>query len=247
MKLVIDIGNTNIKLGVFNFDKQVKLFKISKIEFEKITKQILNDYPKISKLIVCSVSDFNIDFLNELEYDIEKLIFDQSFKFPFKNMYTTPNTIGLDRLALVSAACNKFPNKNVLVIDIGTCITYDFIDFNSHYLGGSISPGLIMRYNSLKQQTDKLPLLRPKLPSGFIGKSTNESIHSGIVFGIVNEIEGTVNSYKEKYDDITVVLTGGDANFLRKQLKISIFVISNFLLEGLNFLLEINTKKCLKS
>lgn len=247
MRLVIDIGNTNIKLAVFNFDKIVNLFVTSKIDFEKITKQILKNNYKISKIIISSVSDFNSNFFDEFKNQIKILFLDYNFKFPFKNIYETPKTVGLDRLALASAAFNKFPKKNVLVIDVGTCITYDFIDSNKFYHGGAISPGLKMRYTSLNQHTKKLPLLVPKSPDNFLGRSTKESIHSGIVFGIINEIEGMVNLYNYKYNDLVVILTGGDANFLRKQLKISIFVFSNFLLEGLNFLLETNTKKCLKS
>jgi type III pantothenate kinase len=146
-------------------------------------------------------------------------------------------------MALVAAAVCKYPNQNVLIIDAGTCITYDFIDAKSNYCGGAISPGIQMRYKALYENTDRLPLLEPIIPSTFIGNSTQSAIHSGVVFGVVNEIEGVVASYKYKYSDLTVILSGGDANFLCKQFKISIFAFSNFLLEGLNFLLEYNSNK----
>jgi type III pantothenate kinase len=170
--------------------------------------------------------------------DKEISILDYNFKFPFTNNYKTLKTIGLDRLVLVTAAFDKFPNKNVLVIDAGTCITYDYIGSNKIYQGGAISPGLRMSSISLNKQTKNLPLLDPKLPDTIIGNSTKNSIHSGVVFGIINEIEGVINQYNKEFVDLTVVFTGGDANFLCKQFKISIFANSNFLLEGLNFLLE---------
>ncbi|MFT7498501.1 MAG: type III pantothenate kinase, partial [Porticoccaceae bacterium] len=147
-----------------------------------------------------------------------------------------------DRIALASASVFKFPNKNVLVIDAGTCITYDFIDKKGVYYGGAIAPGIEMRYKSLYTFTDKLPLLDVTDPKQLTGNSTEESIHSGIVNGILSEIEGMIDRYKEKNKELTVVLTGGDTNFLAKRLKNSIFANPNFLLEGLNNILNYNLK-----
>jgi type III pantothenate kinase len=144
-------------------------------------------------------------------------------------------------LALAAAATQQYPNTNTLIIDAGTCITYDFVDANAHYLGGAISPGLQMRYNALHHQTAQLPLLQPSDTNSYIGSTTDTSIHSGVVHGIVQEIQGVISTYSSDYLDLTVILTGGDANFLLKQFKISIFANSNFLLEGLNFLLDYNT------
>ncbi|MGB2316775.1 MAG: type III pantothenate kinase, partial [Flavobacteriaceae bacterium] len=142
---------------------------------------------------------------------------------------------------LAAAATQQYPNTNTLIIDAGTCITYDFVDANSQYLGGAISPGLQMRYNALHNQTAQLPLLQPSDTNSYIGSTTDTSIHSGVVHGIVQEIQGVISTYSSDYLDLTVILTGGDANFLLKQFKISIFANSNFLLEGLNFLLDYNT------
>ena len=144
---------------------------------------------------------------------------------------------------MVTAAVCKYPNQNVLIIDAGTCITYDFVDTKSNYYGGAISPGIQMRYKALHENTDRLPLLEPIIPTHFVGNSTQSAVHSGVVLGVVNEIEGVVSSYKSKYSDLIIILSGGDANFLCKQFKISIFAFSNFLLEGLNFLLEYNSSK----
>jgi|TARA_B100001559_G_scaffold18098_1_gene15010 type III pantothenate kinase len=243
MKLIIDIGNTNAKLAVYDLKHQVDFFVTPKEDFNKVTKQVFLKYEEIKKIILSSVSDCDINILKKNFTDKEISILDYNFKFPFTNNYKTLKTIGLDRLVLVTAAFDKFPNKNVLVIDAGTCITYDYIGSNKIYQGGAISPGLRMRYESLNKQTKNLPLLDPKLPDTIIGNSTKNSIHSGVVFGIINEIEGVINQYNKEFVDLTVVLTGGDANFLCKQLKSSIFVFSNFLLEGLNFLLEFNSKK----
>ena len=134
-------------------------------------------------------------------------------------------------------------DQNVVVIDLGSCLTYDFIDSKRNFHGGGISPGLQMRYKALNEYTDRLPLLDAEIPVSIIGNTTESAIHSGVVFGIINEIEGIVASYDNKYSNLIVILTGGDSNFLLKQLKISIFANSNFLLEGLNFLLEYNSNK----
>ena len=141
----------------------------------------------------------------------------------------------------MAAAATQYSGKNVLVIDAGSCITYDFIDSKKNYLGGAIAPGIQMRYKSLGDFTSSLPTLQKIVPKNSIGNSTHDSIHSGVINGVLYEIEGTVNEYQNKYPDLTVILTGGDADFLCKQLKISIFANSDFLLEGLNFLLEYNS------
>ena len=133
-------------------------------------------------------------------------------------------------------------NNNVLIIDAGTCITFDFVTKDNDYLGGAISPGIRLRYKALNNLTANLPLLETTQPLTIIGNSTETAIHSGIVFGIINEIDGTIDYYKQKYPDLTVILTGGDTNFLSNQLKNSIFANSNFLLEGLNFILDYNSK-----
>lgn len=146
-------------------------------------------------------------------------------------------------MALVCAAVSEFPSKNVLVIDAGTCITFDFVNSNNEYLGGAISPGIRMRYKALHNLTANLPLLETEMPDHFIGNSTKNAINSGVVYGVLNEIDGVIKAYKEEFSDLTVILTGGDSNFLSKQLKSSIFANSNFLLKGLNFILKYNSNE----
>ena len=243
MNLIVDIGNSSAKLAVFEEQTLTFLHREKVNYLEHSVLKILNRFPKIEQIFVASVSAFDLSHLSNLLSSYKLLFLDSKSKFPFKNLYQTPETLGPDRMALVAAAFCKYPNKNVLIIDAGTCITYDFIDAKTNYYGGAISPGIQMRYKALYENTDRLPLLDPIIPSNFIGNSTQSSIHSGVVFGVVNEIEGVVGSYKSKYSDLIVILSGGDADFLFKQFKISIFAFSNFLLEGLNFLLEYNSNK----
>jgi type III pantothenate kinase len=150
--------------------------------------------------------------------------------------------LGVDRIGLATAAFYFNPKRNTLVIDAGTCLTYDMVNDYGEYLGGAISPGLSMRYKALHDQTLKLPFLETKEPHDFIGNSTDNCIHSGVVNGICVEIDGVIDQYRERFVDLTVILTGGDSQFLSKRLKNTIFAHSNFLLLGLNYLLEYNKR-----
>jgi type III pantothenate kinase len=241
MNLIIDVGNTKVKLAIFDHQKRIKKTTSSHENFLIKIKTLQREYPTIKNAIISSVGKISIDDLNQLENRFKLLVLNSSTKIPFKNCYETPLTLGVDRIALVSASVSKFPDKNVLIIDAGTCITYDFVTNQNEYLGGAISPGIRMRYKSLHNLTANLPLLDTKPPQNLIGNSTTESMHSGIINGVLKELDGIVEEYENKYQDLTVILTGGDTKFLSKQLKSSIFANSNFLLEGLNFILEFNT------
>ncbi|MCX7546887.1 type III pantothenate kinase [Xanthomarina sp. F1114] len=241
MNLIIDIGNTFIKFAVFQQDEVVFQSSVEENEVKNEFELFLKKYPKINKCVISSVGKLDEQALNFVKQRLKVIVLDSETKLPFNNLYATPKTLGVDRLALVSAAVKQFPNKNCLIIDMGSCITYDFISDKNNFLGGAISPGLRMRYKSLNNFTAKLPLIETKLPEDIIGNSTENAIHTGIVFGILNEIDGVIDSYKEKYSDLTVILTGGDANFLSKQFKNSIFANSNFLLIGLNHILQFNS------
>ena len=243
MNLIIDVGNTKVKLAVFKERKLVK--KVSTTHKNLISKinKLQKDFQGIQHCIISSVGKISDQDLEQLKNDYKLLVLNNATKIPFKNCYETPTTLGVDRIALVSASVNKYQGKNVLIIDAGTCITYDFITDKKDYLGGAISPGIKIRYKALHNFTANLPFLEAKPPKDLIGNSTSESIHSGIINGILKEIDGIVQEYEKKYQDLTVILTGGDAKFLSKQLKSSIFANSNFLLEGLNFILEFNTNE----
>ena len=243
MNLIIDVGNTKVKLAIFDNQKCVKKTSSTHKNILNKIEKLLKGYSEIKKAIISSVGSVSDDDLKQLENRFKLLILNRSTKIPFKNCYETPTTLGVDRIALVSASVNKYPDNNVLIIDAGTCVTYDFIDSQNNYFGGAISPGIRLRYKSLHNLTANLPLLDTKPPKALIGNSTAESIHSGIINGILKELDGIVAEYEKKYQDLTVILTGGDAKFLSKQLKSSIFANSNFLLEGLNFILEFNSKE----
>lgn len=242
MDLVIDVGNTQVKLAVFEESKIV--FDVAcpknelKFEIENIKKNFL-----IHKSIISSVALFSENELSEIKKILPSLIqLSYNTLVPFTNLYGTPKTLGVDRIAIAAGAVSKYPNNDVLIIDAGTCITYDFVNKEGAYLGGAISPGIKMRYKSLNKFTDKLPLLKPSYPKSIIGKSTEESIHSGLVNGVLAEINSIIIQYNQQYKKLTVVLTGGDTNFLAKRLKIGIFANPIFLLEGLNSILKYNNK-----
>ena len=243
MNLIIDIGNSSVKLAVFEENSILDFNRTHIGDLEGSVQKILTYYPKVKQIILASVTAFDRQGFCSVFNAYNPIFVDYDFDFPFANLYNSTSKLGVDRLALVSAAVFKYPEQNVLVIDAGSCITYDFVDTKADYHGGAISPGLKMRYKALHYQTDRLPLLAPNLPNHIIGNSTEESIHYGVVGGVVHEMEGIISSYRSNFPNLTVILTGGDANFLCKQFKISIFVFSNFLLEGLNFLLEMNSNK----
>ena len=241
MNLIIDIGNTSTKLAVFQRDKVLIAKTVEGFSLVIEVENLLKQFTEIKRGFVSSVGFLSEDELKTLEKRLPMTVLNSTLKLPFKVHYKTPNSLGADRLALMAAAATQYSGKNVLVIDAGSCITYDFIDSKKNYLGGAIAPGIQMRYMSLGDFTSSLPTLQKIVPKNSIGNSTQDSIHSGVINGVLYEIEGTVNEYQNKYPDLTVILTGGDADFLCKQLKISIFANSDFLLEGLNFLLEYNS------
>ena len=241
MNLIIDIGNTTTKLAVFQRDKVLIAKTVEGFSLVIEVENLLKQFTEIKRGFVSSVGFLSEDELKTLEKRLPMTVLNSTLKLPFKVHYKTPNSLGADRLALMAAAATQYSGKNVLVIDAGSCITYDFIDSKKNYLGGAIAPGIQMRYKSLGDFTSSLPTLQKIVPKNSIGNSTHDSIHSGVINGVLYEIEGTVNEYQNKYPDLTVILTGGDADFLCKQLKISIFANSDFLLEGLNFLLEYNS------
>ena len=242
MLLTIDVGNTRIKAAVFEQNTLLEVFIFTKEELLNQIDFILNRFQKIKKLVVAAVGNIEKELFLSLKDKVEIEFITHESKFPFTNLYKTPTTLGIDRMVLATGAVIQFPNQNRLVIDAGTCITYDFIDENDNYLGGAISPGIRLRYESLHQQTAKLPSLFKTNPDSFIGNSTSESIHSGVINGVTLEIDGFIELYKVQYAKFIIILTGGDAEFLAMRLKNTIFANSNFLLESLNQTFQYNQK-----
>jgi type III pantothenate kinase len=240
MNLVVDIGNTLVKYAVFDEHKLlVDQSSASGLYVSKI-KELFEVYPKIERAILSSVGSLDKKQFEILSLFCKVHVLSHESKVPFKNSYATPQTLGMDRIALVTSAFYQNPKGNTLVIDMGTCITYDVINDFGEYLGGAISLGLRMRYRALHEQTAKLPLLDAEVPIDFIGNTTANSLHNGVIQGILHELDGTIDQYKNRFKHLTVILTGGDSHFFAKRLKNSIFANSKFLLEGLNYLLEYN-------
>ncbi|MDC8003015.1 type III pantothenate kinase [Aureisphaera galaxeae] len=244
MNLIIDVGNTSIKLAVFVQDELAKRVVSLTETFSEDLEQLVEDFPSLQHCIVSSVGGFGKKELDLLGEKFEVLELNHKTPVLFQNNYETPTTLGVDRIALVSAAAAQYPDENILVIDAGSCITYDFLTAKNEYLGGAISPGLQMRYKALNTFTANLPLLETETPETFIGGSTQDSMHIGVVKGMAHEIDGFIEEYKEDFYDLTVILTGGDTHFLRDRIKNDIFANSNFLLEGLNHILEYNKDSC---
>jgi type III pantothenate kinase len=239
MNLVVDIGNTRVKFAVFENQKLVIDEKAESGIFLSKVKELFEAFPKINNAIISSVRKLDKE-ADVLSLFCKVHVLSHKSKTPFKNSYATPQTLGVDRIALASAGFYTNPRKNTLIIDAGTCITYDIINDYGEYLGGAISPGIAMRYKAMHNQTDGLPLLKPDEVLDYIGNTTESSMHSGVINGTMQEVDGVITQYKQRFKDLTVILTGGDAHFFGKRLKNSIFANSKFLLEGLNYLLEYN-------
>ena len=241
MILTIDIGNSKIKVAVFKEHILVLKLDFDKNNFQNGIETIFKKYSQIQNTIISSVSHLKTETKLFLENKTTVFYVNQEISFPYANNYKTPQTLGVDRKVLVAGAVLKYPSQNCLVIDAGSCITYDFVDAQKNYWGGAISPGLTMRYRAMHQFTAKLPLLQPENPMSITGASSNHCMHSGVVYGVVFEMEGFMNNYLANYQDLTIILTGGDALFLAKRFKNTIFAQPNFLLESLNLLFQFNT------
>ncbi|MCZ8228869.1 type III pantothenate kinase [Flavobacterium sp.] len=234
MVLTVDIGNTRIKGAVFERYTLIEFLVFEVEMLQKKIETILKKFPNLKYLVVSSVGNVEKELFLAFESKLKVHFVSHKDAFPFINKYATPTTLGIDRMVLAAGATLQFPGQNRLVIDAGTCVTYDCIDANDHYLGGAISPGIRLRYQSLHNYTARLPLLTRCEPAFFIGNSTVDSIHSGVVNGLAYEIDGFIDEFKAKYSKFIIILTGGDADFLAMRLKNTIFANSNFLLESLN-------------
>lgn len=233
MNLVIDSGNTSTKVAIFDQENLLEKRALSDPEeIENFLQQT-----KAEHLIVSSVNADAEHLMHLATHVGTKIKLTPALPLPIHNLYQTPNTLGADRIAGACGAIQLFPSKNTLVIDAGTCITYDFVDNNHNYHGGGISPGLAMRFKAVHTFTAKLPLVVPKADPDLIGNSTETSLQSGIVLGVIDEMDGIIARYRAKYPELQVILCGGDAPFFENQLKASIFACPNLVLIGLNRIL----------
>ncbi len=237
MKLIIDIGNTRVKAGLFEQNELVHSFVFESAD-ALLQSDLFSDY-SITHCIAASVVNNIESFISRLKEQAAVFVFTNETPVPIKNLYKSADTLGGDRLAGAAGANFLFPDKNILVIDAGTCIKYNFVNSRNEYIGGAISPGLRMRFKALHTFTSRLPLL--ELDEKFdelIGRDTVENILSGVELGAITEMQGFIEHYKLLYPDIYIFLTGGDADFFEKRLKKPIFADSFLILKGLNVILD---------
>jgi len=240
MNLIIDIGNTQTKYALFQKGEMLE-FCVSQIQDITLIEAWQKKYLDINAAIVSSVQGKPVDFLNKLERKFEKLIFfDQNTPTPLNNLYESKETLGYDRLAACVGANSICPNTHLLVIDAGTAITFDFVSADNEYIGGTISPGLSMRFKALNSFTKKLPLLQQSDSFGLIGKNTEQAIISGVQNSLLFEIDSYINQLIEKYPKARVFLTGGDSDFICYKLKNKVFCDKLLLLNGLSAILNYN-------
>ena len=240
MNLIIDVGNSQIKVAVFKQDELVSDAVMQVDTLLDEVQEIFKNFSSITHIMVSSVGYLPNSVIKSLQLFAPVMLLSNTLKLPFENHYGTPETLGVDRMALIASAYTSYPNKNCLVIDAGSCITYDFINQEGQYKGGAISPGLKMRFKAMHTFTAGLPLVDSFELGDFIGTNTQECMISGVVNGSINEIDAVIGQYQKKFKDLTVILTGGDSHFLSKRLKSSIFAHPNLLLKGINCILELN-------
>lgn len=236
MNLVVDIGNTRIKAALFN------KAGLQQLQHYQSTDDLLNDSAFIQQArhaVIGSVVSELEPFYASLNQLLPALLFTTQTAIPLKNRYQSASTLGSDRLAASVGAYYLYPGKNVLVIDAGTCIKYNFTNAANEYLGGAISPGIAMRFKAMHQFTSRLPLVEADFSyTRLIGTSTRDSLLSGVLNGALAEVEETIHQYKQQFPGLICILTGGDSEYLAKRLKNSIFAHQNLVLKGLNDILN---------
>jgi type III pantothenate kinase len=237
MNFVLDLGNTSVKAAIFENGNELVVKRVSLGDLGNVIDRFIDQYhPK--HLIVSSVSATKEELTVLIDDRLDWLWFDNTCKLPISIEYQSIETLGSDRLAGLMGVFEEYPQKNVLVIDSGTCITYDLLTYDNRYFGGSISPGLEMRYKSLNKFTKNLPLLGAKPEPNLIGQTTSDSMHSGVVKGIEYEMKGVINAYADRFGSLVVVFTGGDAINFANEVKNTTFAHLNLVLVGLNKILD---------
>ena len=242
MNLIIDQGNTRVKCAVFN-SNDVIVFK--SVKLKRYAHRILNELPstlKIENVILSNTSLPDKFLMDQLRTYQHFLHLDHSTKIPIVNKYETPETLGKDRIAAAVGAWMKYPNENILFIDMGTCITMNFVNNTGEFTGGNISPGIRMRLKAMHKFTAKLPLVDPLLHDEYFATTTVKALQNGAIKGTFREIDSFITETRNKFGEIKVILTGGDAFFFENWTKNMIFVAPNLVMEGLNEILKYNVK-----
>jgi len=234
MNLAIDLGNSSVKMAYF---KEGRLEgQILKPQFN----EVVGLYKKLipTNTIISSVNQNPDELRSQLGDDV--IILDHQTPLPIKNKYATPTTLGRDRIAAVVGAYIQQPKRNTLVIDVGSCITYDFINERAEYLGGGISPGIEMKLKAMHTFTAGLPLVTPNFEVNLVGDSTEKALQSGAFIGTIAEIEEIIRMYSDKFSHLRFVICGGGAEIIGSRLKTRVEIQPELVLMGLNGILEYN-------
>ena len=240
MNLAVDIGNSSAKFAVFDGNEKITVFRTLTLPYKKLKKKF-SSY-KIERVIISSVKKIPADLMDGFTADVQSVhLLSHKSRLPFQNLYQTPESLGTDRIAAVAGAFNIFPGSEVLVIDAGTAITYDFLS-GEVYKGGNISPGLEMRFKALNSFTGKLPLVTPKAGYSFPGRTTAEAISAGVITGLIYEINEYIRTFEKDHAVAKILLTGGNGEFLKDKLQKQHLYLPDLVMEGLNFILDYNAK-----
>ncbi|MBA3649752.1 MAG: type III pantothenate kinase [Chitinophagales bacterium] len=238
MNLALDFGNSFTKLGIFERNNLIFFQSYKNLSVRNL-HEVLKRFP-IKTAIISSVVEDSAKiekYLRRLYHVVEMK---SDIPLPLENLYETPGTLGADRIAGIVGGYALFPKNNILVINAGTCITYDIAIANKGYLGGNITPGIDMQLKALHTFTQRLPLVKKQFSEDLLGKSTSSSILTGVMKGTVLEMEGFIKAYKKDYIALKVLLSGGDALMFETQLKTKIFAVPNLVLFGINKILTMN-------
>ena len=238
MNASIDFGNTRIKIGLFENNQLVELIRV--ISIQKVL-EILKAH-NVQNVIISSVTVSKEEIYGAFSTFKNIVFLDKNTPLPIINGYATPETLGYDRMAAAVGAKFHFPENNCLIIDIGTAIKYDLVLADNSFIGGIISPGRAMRFKALHTFTKNLPLLDSTIVPDLVGNSTNTCMESGVMNGIIAEINGIIEEYIKKLK-ITILICGGDAPYFESKIKYPTFAAPNLVLEGLNRILQYNVNK----
>ncbi len=242
MNLIIDIGNTVAKMAAFDGSSLIEVVYDSNRTLEHLP-DVCRKY-SFEKAIVATVIDLGEPALAQIaRLPFPVLWLNENTPLPVENLYETPKTLGYDRMAAAVGAYEQFPGKDMLVIDAGTCITYEFLDAAGRYHGGNISPGMQMRFKALHEFTGRLPVVSCEGRRVPMGKDTDTAIREGVLKGVEYEILGYIWAMKHKYPELLVFLTGGDDFSFDTNLKSIIFADRFLVLKGLNRILNYNNDR----
>ncbi len=230
--LLVDIGNTRVKWAIYSVNRLVE---------QGIDTSPSIPWQSIHSAILCRTGSLKHPLVEKIISHVPStLILDHNTNLPFNNLYNSPKTLGPDRMALIAGAQTSYPDTACLVIDAGTCVTYDFITEKGDYLGGNITPGLQMRLNAMHEMTTSLPLVKPAYHPNPLGQNTTQALQNGTTLGLVDEIDGMILRLKQPYNNFKTILTGGSAYYLSKYIKNDIFVHPDLLMKGLLKILRLN-------